>query len=61
MKDIVVQVEKNNITFSLREEHKESMLAAIKQVGVDILGFPLWHPSVKRNRIPFLGSVSTSN
>ena len=32
VKDVVVQVEKNNITFSLREEHKESVLAAIKQV-----------------------------
>ena len=28
------KVEKNNITFSLREEHKESVLSAIKKVTV---------------------------
>jgi len=35
--ELDARVEKNNITFSLREEHKESVLSAIKQVSLDNL------------------------
>merc|ERR1719284_1313102 len=35
--ELDARVEKNNITFSLREEHKESVLSAIKKVSLDNL------------------------